>query len=91
LEETGRPLLGIEKFAIQGIFVQTHVVPLFDNDFWSDLAGNAFCGGVVLTIALAVLLVLAKKHADPAPPEPLWSSPARPEIDLADLIESLSK
>ena len=45
----------------------------------------------MFTIALAVLVVLAKEDADSAPPEPLPSDLAGPEVDLAGLIESLSK
>jgi hypothetical protein len=73
--ETRRLMTGVEKCAAPGIYVPADAI--YDNDFpdsfFADLAGNAFCGPVVLNIMVAYLVVLATKaraaaEANGAPP-----------------------
>jgi hypothetical protein len=60
-QESGRLMLGIEKCAVQGIFMDESWEADFDEVFKNDLAGNAFCGPVMLVVVIALLLTVAKK------------------------------
>jgi hypothetical protein len=59
--ESGRLILGLEKCALQGIFVDPSVACQFDDKFFHDLAGNAFCAPVILVIVVSILVVLGAK------------------------------
>ena len=48
-------MMGREKLALQGLFVQDLVIEQFGDRCLSDLAGNAFCSANCLVALLVVL------------------------------------
>jgi hypothetical protein len=60
LLKRNRPLLGIEKCALQGIPISGETAELFSQPFCADLAGNGFCTPVVTQIVMSMLTVFGR-------------------------------
>ena len=62
--DSHRVLLGLEVAAIQGIAISRDEASRYSDLMLSQLAGNAFCGPLVLTLLIAMLLVAAQLDND---------------------------
>ena len=56
----GRTMMGREKLALQGLFVQDSVIEQLGDRCLSDLAGNAFCSANCIVALLVVLCGLGR-------------------------------
>lgn len=61
-EKDSRVIIGIEKCALQGIFMEPHVAEQFSNRFKDELAGNGFCSPVLLAISIAMFVAMGRKE-----------------------------
>jgi hypothetical protein len=60
-EKDNRLLLGIEKCALQGIYMLPNAAAAISNRDKNKLGGNGFCAPVTLAISIALFIVMAKK------------------------------
>ena len=56
-----RLILSCEKMALQGIVLERELLQKYDEEFLSDLAGNAFAVPTMFILTISFLLVLAEK------------------------------
>jgi hypothetical protein len=55
-----RLIVGVEKLALQGIFVSRSAT--FEDSFYAEFAGNAFCVPVVLSIVACIFVIIGRRQ-----------------------------